>query len=262
MKAKERHRLKEDLLTEWILNSVRFVRENAGYMAVLALLIGLGVLLYTLKQRQDLAGEMKAALALQNAVGTLREDPAKALETVTEAARETGGTPSDPWLLHMKGTALRRQAEKAEDPQEKRSLENEAIASYKELANTYPRHYAAPLALYAVGIIEENRQQGVAAKRVYERILTQFPNSPAAYLLWFRLRGEIPTPEEMTRTDEEGLTPLDKALALFELQMMRYREALGTLDQERETGPENPREEPPAEDTTPEEETVTEQEEQ
>ncbi len=78
---------------------------------------------------------------------------------------------------------------------------NEALALYGQVFETYPEHPLAPPALFIQGFILENEIQNKSlARRNYERFLSLYPNHEFAATVKLNLQQLDMSPEELIKT--------------------------------------------------------------
>ncbi|MEO0293752.1 MAG: tol-pal system protein YbgF [candidate division WOR-3 bacterium] len=64
----------------------------------------------------------------------------------------------------------------------------EAVDTFNELKNVYPESNKVPTALYKIGLIYKEAKDLKTARMYFERVLTEFPNSPEANLAKTQLK--------------------------------------------------------------------------
>jgi len=63
----------------------------------------------------------------------------------------------------------------------------DAVNIFNELINGYPESNKKPIALYKTGIIYEEAKELKVARKYFNRVIKEFPNSPEAILAKNRL---------------------------------------------------------------------------
>ena len=87
------------------------------------------------------------------------------------------------WILFRKGMVLMHRATESQSAAQARSIRNEAIETYRRLADDYPESSRAPQALFFVAnnlLVHQLSKQRAA--RVYQELIDRYPNSREAEL--------------------------------------------------------------------------------
>jgi TolA-binding protein len=94
---------------------------------------------------------------------------------------------------------------------------DEAISDFQLLVEKYPMSDRAPEALYAVGVIYQNKKKEYAkAESVYTKLVMNYPNDPTAQGAAY----------QRARLFVEHLNKPDSAIAAYELFLQRYPDAV------------------------------------
>jgi outer membrane protein assembly factor BamD (BamD/ComL family) len=108
-------------------------------------------------------------------------DYGNAVAMLDRAYRANG--PRRDWVLFRKGMVLMQMATESTSTAQGRSIRNQAIETYRQLARDYPESSRAPQALFFVAnnlLVHQRSKQRAA--RVYQELIDRYPNSREADL--------------------------------------------------------------------------------
>lgn len=158
----------------------------------------------------------------QDALYVMDRDPTSAAASLEALSGKGSSSNAAPWILQSLAAAYARQAS-AGGPAAQEPL-RKALETYERVVERHPRHPAAPLSLMASAqIFEDLGGNDLVASSIYTRVLTEYPDSPAARLVNARFSvKEILEKRKTDGTSEE--TPLtEQDVIQKRLQKSRWR---------------------------------------